>query len=137
LTLKDKIESWKIVLKKFVGILIVAVSLAVAGSGSVAHAASWHRYLPKSLQHTKWQHGYTRLIFGHKWFSLWGPEPGLRWGAGETDVHYKYLGNHRYVIKHKDPQSMWSYNSYLSNLSRTHFTWQWSKGEEKLAYYRY
>ncbi|MBS1013855.1 hypothetical protein [Levilactobacillus brevis] len=115
------------------------VAMAVVSFGtSTVNASSWHKGLPNSLKYTKWHHGSTKINFGKKAFSLWGPEGGLKFGIPETNVHYKYLGHHRYVIKHDEPHSgITNVASYVSHLSKTKFFWKWDKSSPWVANYRY
>lgn len=94
------------------GALSLAVGLiALGGTGIIsAHAASWHRGMPKAL-HGQWRtagyegkyHERTSVYIGKKTISSGEENPAglgdIAWPIVSNKGEYKYLGRHAYRIK--------------------------------------
>lgn len=113
--------------------------IVMTGQGSEVQASTWHKGIPTIFRHTKWHHGSSRITFGTKIFSFWGPTGGERFGIPETNVKYKVIGHHKYVLSHEEPHSgifspTYSYAKYV-NFKK--MLWKWDKNSKVVTNYRY
>lgn len=128
---------------KTIALLSVSLGLlagiAVTGQSVEAQASAWHKGIPTIFRHTKWHHGSSRITFGTKIFSFWGPTGGERFGIPETNVKYKVIGHHKYMLSHEEPHSgifspVYSYAKYISYKK---MLWKWDKSAKVVTNYRY
>ena len=130
-------------MKKTLTFISISLGIPIGFSGigqqNKVQASSWHKGIPQIFKHTKWHNGSSRITFGTKIFSFWGPEGGERFGIPETNVKYKQISHHKYLLSHEEPHSgifspIYSDAKYVNAKK---MIWKWDKTSKAVVNYRY